>query len=109
MAFHIYLYLHAGLSADLAMDVTGMARDEGYRRDIERELKDGTGLSISFSDVRDEPRLNATHVDVSAIDWDAIREHGRVATRALSGFADVECLAQRAAKFIDAAFAEARR
>ena len=109
MTFHIYLYLHASLSADLTMDVTRMARDKGYRCDIERELKDGTGLSVSFADVRDERRPGATDADPDAIDWDAIREHGRSASLALKKFADPDYLARRAAEFIDAAFAEAHR
>jgi hypothetical protein len=109
MALHIYLYLHAGISADLTMDVTRMARDERYRGDIERDLKDRTGLPVVFSDVRDERRSGPAYVDVAAIDWDEIREHGRVAARALSKFADIEKLAQRADEFIDAAFAEAHR
>ncbi len=109
MAFHIYLYLHAGLSADLTMDVTRIARDEDHRRNIERELKVGTGLSLSFSDVLDERRSGATDFDPDAIDWDEIREHGRSASRALSKFADPDYLARRATEFIDAAFAEAYR
>jgi hypothetical protein len=109
MAFHIYLYLHAGLSADLIMDMTRMARDEVYRRDIERELELGTGLSVSFTDARDERRSGAFGMHPDTIDWDEIREHGRAAADALSGFADVGCLAKRADEYIDAAFAEAHR
>jgi hypothetical protein len=109
MAFHIYLYLHAGLSADLRMDVTRMARDEAYRHDIERALELGTGLSVSFADARDERRSGALDMQPDAIDWDEIRGHGRAAADALSGFADVGYLAKRADEYIDAAFAEAYR
>ena len=109
MALHIYLYLHAGLSADLTMDVTRMARDERYRGDIERALKDRTGLPVSFSDIRDERRSGSADVDLAAFGWDEIREHGRQAARALSGCADFEKLAQRADEFVAAAFAEAHR
>ena len=53
MGLHIYLYLHAELCADLAADVTRMARDERYRSDIERTIKRKTGLAVSFADVAD--------------------------------------------------------
>jgi hypothetical protein len=108
MALHVYLYLHAELSADLVMDVTRMAHDDSYRRDIERRLTDSTDLPISFSDVSQEERATPADVDVSAINWDEIREHGWAAARALSDFADLGHLLERAAEFIDAAYKEAR-
>jgi hypothetical protein len=107
MALHIYLYFHAGLSADLAIDVTRMAHDDSYRRDIERRLADSTDLPISFSDVREEERATPAGVDVGAINWNEIREHGWAAARVLSDFADLGHLLERAAEFIDAAYREA--
>jgi hypothetical protein len=109
MALHLYLYLHADLSCDLATDVTRMARDETYRRGIESDVRQGTGLSVSFADVRDERRLSAAEASLDGIDWDRVREHGAVAARALGGFADVEALSCEAAQYVEAAFAEACR
>jgi hypothetical protein len=109
MSLHLYLYLHADLCADLTMDVTRMARDDSYRGDIERDIKARTGLPVSFSDIRDERRRGITSVDAAAVDWDAIREHGRLAARELSSLADINKLARRADELINDAFAEAHR
>ena len=109
MALHLYLYLHAGLCADLTMDVTRMARDDNYRADIERDIKTRTGLPVSFSDIRDERRRGITSADAAAVDWDAIREHGRLAARELSSLAGTDKLARRADELINDAYAEAHR
>jgi hypothetical protein len=109
MAFHIYLYLHAGLSADLTIDVTKMARDDAYRCDVERQLAERTLLPVSFSDIRDERRLQPTEMDAGAIDWDRIREQAAAAVAALCEFGNATRLARQAEEFINAALMEALR
>lgn len=108
MAMHIYLYLHAQISADLTVDVTKLARDVDYRSDIERRLGRQTGLPISLSDVADALRPSELDV-VAAIEWDKIREHARIAVATLSKVADSQQLTASAAEFINAAFDEIRR
>lgn len=109
MALHLYLYLHAALSADLMMDVTRMARDADCREGFESDLKKSTGLGVSFADIREERRLSAAEAKFDKVDWDRVAEHGRAAARALGAFADVEVLSQNAARFIASACAEACR
>ena len=82
MALHIYLYLHAQVSADLTIDVARMAQDHSHRAAIEGDIRQRTKLPISFSDVRDEPR-NSIDMDVEAIDWEEIERHALVAARHL--------------------------
>jgi hypothetical protein len=109
MAMHIYLYLHAWISADLTIDVTKVARDAGYRSDVEQELRRQTHSPILLSDVADASRLGEVDVDVAKIDWDAIREHAGVAADKLAKLADRAQLIAGAAEFVDAAFEEMRR
>ena len=98
---HIYLYLHAQISADLAADVTRMARDKRYRSDIERAIKRQTGLAVSFADAADVEPPSEVKVDQAAIDWEEIREHARVAVQMLSKFGDPVLLAANAKALID--------
>jgi GR25 family glycosyltransferase involved in LPS biosynthesis len=109
MALHIYLYLHAQFSADLAVDVTKLARDGGYRSRIESELARQTGLEISLSDVADEQRPSGVAIGVAAIDWDEIRDHARVAAQTLSAFADPRELMLNAIALIDSTIEEMHR
>ena len=109
MGMHIYLYLHAQLSADLVVDVTRMARDHDYRSDIEQAVRRYTGLAPSFSDVRDVERPSGVHVDVASIDWDEIKEYARVAVQMLSAFADPQQLMVNATAFIDGTIDELRK
>jgi GR25 family glycosyltransferase involved in LPS biosynthesis len=109
MGLHIYLYLHAQLSADLTVDVTRMARDNGYRSDIEQAARRYTGLAVSFSDIADTERLNGIDFDVAEIDWDEIREHARVAVQMLSTFADPAQLMANATAFIESTIDEMRK
>ncbi len=109
MALHIYLYLHAELSADLTIDVTQMARDEAYRREVERRVAERTLLPVSFSDIRDERRLQPAEIDAAAIDWNQIGEHAATAVHALSEFADTNHLRLKAEALIRTAAAEANR
>lgn len=106
MALHVYLYLHAAVVADLTVDVTALERDERYRRSVESQIGDHTGLRPSFEDVCDLQRFGDEAVDVAAIDWERIREHVSVAARMLAYVADSHQLAERAHQFVDAAFAE---
>lgn len=109
MGLHIYLYLHAQISADVAADVTRMARDSRYRSDIERAIKRQTGLTVSFADSADVEPLNDVEVDKAAIDWDEIREHARVAVQMLSKFGDPVQLAANADALIDGTIEEMRK
>ena len=109
MGLHIYLYLHAQLCADLAIDVSRMVRDERYRSDIEQAIEQNTGLAISLADVADVGPPTGLQFDAASVDWDEIREHARTAVQMLSPFGDSELLTARATAFIDAALDEMRR
>ena len=109
MGFHIYLYLHAELCADLTADVYRMAHDERYRFDIEQAIKEKTGLAISLADAADAQAPKGLAFDMASIDWDEIREHAHVAVQMLSKFGDAAQLTTRAAALIDAAIKEMRR
>ncbi len=109
MGLHIYLYLHARLCADLAADVTRMARDERYRSEIEQAIKQKTGLPVSLADVAEIERPNGIEFDQDSVDWDEIREHARMAVQMLSTFGDSEQLTAHATEFINAAFNDMRR
>ena len=109
MGLHIYLYLHAQLSADMTADVTRMARDERYRSEIERAIWQRTGLEISFADVADLEGPAVVAMDPAAIDWDEIREHAKVAVRKLSSVADPDRLMLNATEFIENTIDEIRK
>jgi FkbM family methyltransferase len=109
MTLHIYLYLHALLSADLTVDVTTLGKDSGYRSRIENALARQTGLEISLSDVAGESRVSGVAIGAAAIDWDEIREHARAAVRTLSVFADPTDLMESATALIDSAIEEMHR
>lgn len=108
MGLHVYLYLHAQLTADLAVDVTRLSRDDGYRSGIEQSIREHAGLAISLSGGSDVGGPAGIDVDVAAIDWEEIREHARVAVRMLSRFGDPARLMQNATALIDATMAEMR-
>jgi glycosyltransferase involved in cell wall biosynthesis/GR25 family glycosyltransferase involved in LPS biosynthesis len=109
MGLQVYLYLHAQLCADLRADVTRMARDEGYRNDIEREIEQKTGLPVSFADVDDVLPQTAVEFDQTSVDWDEIREFGRIAAEMLGKYGDPDQLAANAKAFIDDTVDEMRR
>jgi glycosyltransferase involved in cell wall biosynthesis len=102
MALHVYLYVHAELAADLTVDVSRMGNDAGDRSAAEREIRDRTGLAVSFADVRPE-RGGRPGLGMGPVDWEEISEHGRVAARTLSVFASLDQLSRRAAELIEAA------
>lgn len=108
MGLHVYLYLHAQLSADLTVDVTRLSRDDGYRSGIEQSIREHAGLAISLSGGSDVGGPAGIDVDVASIDWEEIREHARVAVRMLSRFGDPARLMQNATALIDATMAEMR-
>jgi hypothetical protein len=109
MALHIYLYLHGELVADLSVDATGLARDLGYRRRIERSISERTGLKISFDDAQEVARFTADEsMNIDAIDWAEIRLHAQAAADALSGLGDRKRLSDRAMDYVDNTIAEAR-
>ena len=107
MGMRIYLYLHAQLCADLTADATRMHRDAGYRAEIERAVRQHTGLAVSFADVTDLERPSGVEFDRAAVDWDEVREYARVAVEMLSKFGDPEQLAVSAAAFVDETIEEA--
>jgi len=75
MGIHIYLYLHATLTAEITVDVTKMARDKQYRELVEADVTRCSGLFVSFADVREEPHPRSLDLDLDSVDWDEIREH----------------------------------
>jgi hypothetical protein len=105
MALHVYLYLQAETVADIVVDATRLARDPDHLATMETQLRALCGMNLSFDDVRDERRPDP-HFDSAAIDWTAIREHGRAAAAALAGIGDDQILAGRAEVLIDATFVE---
>jgi glycosyltransferase involved in cell wall biosynthesis len=109
MGLQIYLYLNAQLCADLQADVTRMARDESYRAEIHSEIARKTGLPISFADIADVPPQTDVEFDRASIDWDEIREYGRVAADMLSKYGDPARLAANAKAFIADTIEEMRR
>jgi len=106
MAVHIYLYLHARQRADMMVDVTRMAADRAYRRDVEQEVLLRTNLPIGLGDVEDVPQSN--FLDISAINWQEINAHAELAVRALSDFYAPVQLQQNASEIIAATAAEMR-
>jgi glycosyltransferase involved in cell wall biosynthesis len=106
MAAHIYLYLHAMLTADMTVDVTRMARDPGYRISVEAELTAHTGLAVSFADVREERQARPQDFVLESIDWDEMRQHGKKAAEQLAGLGAFDQLSRQAGEWIDAALAE---
>jgi hypothetical protein len=106
MAVHIYLYLHARQCADMTVDVTRMAADRAYRRDVEQEVLLRTNLPIELGDVADVPQSN--FLDISAINWEEINSHAELAVRALSDFYAPVQLQQNASEIIAATAAEMR-
>ena len=109
MGLYVYLSLHAQISTDLTVDVTRMARDDGYRRDIERAIERHTGLSISLADVEDVAPQGNVSVDVAAIDWDEIKKDAGVAVQMLSVFGDPRRLTENATYLIEGTIEEMRR
>ena len=104
----IYLYLQARMSADASADVTRLAREPDYRRDVERQIVEGSGLPVSFADASDSETLTGVDFSVGAVDWDEVREHARVAARMLSAYGDLSQLTGEAEAFVDETMAEAR-
>src|SRR5215813_6680732 len=109
MGLHIYLYMHAQLCADIATDVTRMARDQEYRSKIEREIKSQSGLAVSFADVADIRPPTGVEFDHISVDWDEIRKHARVAVQMLTQFGDPTRLAASAETFIAETIQEMRK
>src|SRR5271170_6639041 len=109
MGLQIYLYLHARLSADLAADVTRIARDDAYRLDVERAVERQTGLVVSFADAADVEPQNGVQFDQASVDWDEIREFAHVAAGMLSKFGDPLQLTARADAFIEETIEEMRK
>ena len=106
MGLQIYLYLHAQLSADMAVDATRMARDERYHREIEQTINQTTGLVLSFADAAEVQPPPGVEFDRASVDWDEIREHARRAVQMLSKFGDAAELSANANALIDDTTAE---
>jgi tetratricopeptide (TPR) repeat protein len=75
-ALHLYLYLHARIAADLFVDSTRLASDNGYRQAMTCELRELTGLRLSLGDARQRVSLAvADH----AVNRDRLESHARIA------------------------------
>jgi hypothetical protein len=109
MIVHIYLYLHAELTADLSIDVTELARADDYRRQIEKQLAHEIGLGISLSDIIKPQRVGNVAIGSATIDWLRIRQHAEDAVRQLSGLGDSQHLRRLTSGLIEAASREMRR
>jgi glycosyltransferase involved in cell wall biosynthesis len=103
---HIYLYLHARMSADVTVDATRVARDKKYRSTIEDELRQRTHLPVSFGDSIDQGARSDHKWD--QVDWDAIREHADKAIHSLRPSGDSKVLARWAKSWINDAFVESK-
>ena len=104
MAVHLYLYLHAFCSADVALDSTRMARDPDYRRQCEADVLRATGLAVDFSGSRqDTQRIEMIN---GAVDWPRIAQHARLAAASLQDFHDRAVLDRMADDLIAATIAE---
>ncbi|HEY1795590.1 MAG TPA: glycosyltransferase [Stellaceae bacterium] len=108
MALHVYLFLHAERCVDVVVDVTRMAHEPDYWAATAQKLRSHCRLPVSLGDVSDERQPDDREFDLEAVDWQAIRKHGREAATILSGSDDAKPLARRADDLIDAAFAEAK-
>jgi cell division protein FtsL len=71
MAFYTYLYMSVRESADIVLDITKIARDEGYRQLARDQLTSATGLPITFHDVTDIQQYCS--FDPTLIDWKEVR------------------------------------
>jgi hypothetical protein len=101
VAYHVYLYLHAELTADLTVDVSRLAADTGYRSRIENEVGERTRLLVSLADARDENRTAAFEFKADAIDWATIARHADRAATTLGHLGDTQLLSRRAAQFVN--------
>ena len=106
MAAHIYLYLHATLTADMTVDVTRLARDPDYRTFVEADVAARTSLAVSFADVREERQARPQDFVLDSVDWDEIRQLGNSAAEQLAGLDARKQLRGQAGEWIDAAAAE---
>lgn len=109
MGLHLYLYLYAGIAADMSVDVTRMARDRDYRSRTEEALRERTGVPVSLADIDETPGAPLTGFDTAAIDWARIRDHARAAAKTLGRTGDEKELTRTAGEFIDAAIGESER
>jgi glycosyltransferase involved in cell wall biosynthesis/SAM-dependent methyltransferase len=109
MGLHVYLYLHAQISADLTADVTSIARDDAYRSHIERTVRQETGLAVSFTGADDVEPQYEVQFDHTSVDWGEIREFAGVAVEMLSKFDDPRKLKASADALIDETMEEMRK
>ena len=72
MAFHIYLYIIAQISADIVLDVTKLFRVEAYCKQARDHLACVTGLPINFNGMTEVQQFHP--FDPASIDWKSIRE-----------------------------------
>jgi len=105
MGVHLYLYLHAFFVADIALDSTEMTRNEDYRRQCEKQVREATGLMVDFSGGK-QPTQRAEMVN-GAFDWQRIRQHATLAVASLQDIHDRTILERLADKLITATIAEA--
>jgi hypothetical protein len=106
MALHLYLYACAQVHADLAIDVTRLARERDYREAIGERLLAATGLPLALADVADRPQAHWPAPD--GIDWREIRENFDFAVHAVDHLFDGKELARIGAALIEDTLAELR-
>jgi hypothetical protein len=83
MAVHLYLSVHAEMTADLTIDATRLGIDPAYRDRVRQDIVEKTGLTLSLADAAHNPQFAI--MDPEAIDWLEIESHLQSAVRALSG------------------------
>jgi hypothetical protein len=104
MAVHLYLYIHAEMTADMTVDSTRLALDPAYCGNICQQITKRTRIRVSLADARHGQQF--AMMDPATIDWDAIEVHRRAAIRALSAVHGTERPEAIAARLLDEARAE---
>jgi hypothetical protein len=82
MAVHLYLSVHAEMTADLTVDTTRLGIDPAYRDGMRQEIAERTGVLCSLADATHSQQFAI--MDCEAIDWPEIAGHLQSAVRALS-------------------------
>ena len=107
MAVHLYLYIHAEMTADMTVDSTRLGLEPSYREDIQKEIDDRTGVQVSLAAATHGQQFAA--MEPTTIDWGEIEGHCRSAVRSLGGPRGLARREDIAARLLDAARAECAR
>ncbi len=106
MAFHIYLYMWARLSADLVVDASKIARNPDYRMLVHHQIASVTGLHLNLDDATDTQQYYP--FDASLINWQEIKENLTFAVLTLDHLFDRQNLLRIGTELIDETLAEAQ-